>query len=572
MMRRKGNEWTAMAAAALLAAGILAACGFGHFQVPGDGVGAGRLEPEKLVIAIQPNTMVTDYDDNYLTRRLEEDLNIDIEFVLLPLIVEERNAMLSMMAAGKEYGIPDVICARVTDVQQNRLGKNGFLIPLQDYLNDPDATPYFHSVPSEEDRDYMLRELTEPDGNIYGLPRYMPNIFDVNETPFRFYINRTWLDRLGLSVPETTDELYDVLKAFAERDPNGNGIPDEIPLYGFMRSGTNGADVVLMLMNAFLFAPDWEVGIFVLDEDGTTVTAPFAQDEWRDGLEYLHRLCAEGLMPESVFTDDLVQYKAALGNPDVNLVGVTGSSTEVPWQGNPDNMYDMEIMEPVTGPQGVCYTPYIPAAPAGGWFVTSACKNPGLAVKVGDYFYNQEISIISRYGEPGVNWTDDPELVKDPAYSNSLIDSGLWTGERYIVELDPAWERLNNKLWGNINPIYRTSEFFAGVLMPSDGESETPDGTVNPRDSAYWNYMYYSDKVPRERYISKFGYTLEENDQAALITDELYAYVERSAAQFITGARVLDDAGWEAYKADLERLGLSEVLEISQTAWDRNHP
>lgn len=43
-------------------------------------------------------------------------------------------------------------------------------------------------------------------------------------------INKTWLDKLGLKVPDTIDELYNVLKAFKERDPNGNGRLDEIPV------------------------------------------------------------------------------------------------------------------------------------------------------------------------------------------------------------------------------------------------------------------------------------------------------------------------------------------------------
>ena len=31
-------------------------------------------------------------------------------------------------------------------------------------------------------------------------------------------------------MPTTTDEFYQVLKAFKEQDPNGNGKADEIPM------------------------------------------------------------------------------------------------------------------------------------------------------------------------------------------------------------------------------------------------------------------------------------------------------------------------------------------------------
>ena len=43
-------------------------------------------------------------------------------------------------------------------------------------------------------------------------------------------INKAWLDKLGLQVPTTWDELENVLKAFKTQDPNGNGQADEIPM------------------------------------------------------------------------------------------------------------------------------------------------------------------------------------------------------------------------------------------------------------------------------------------------------------------------------------------------------
>ena len=50
-----------------------------------------------------------------------------------------------------------------------------------------------------------------------------------------FMIYQPWLDALNLEMPETTEELYNVLVAFKTQDPNGNGEADEIPmslLYG----------------------------------------------------------------------------------------------------------------------------------------------------------------------------------------------------------------------------------------------------------------------------------------------------------------------------------------------------
>ena len=61
------------------------------------------------------------------------------------------------------------------------------------------------------------------------------------------------------------------------------------------------------------------------------------------------------------------------------------------------------MIEPLTGPKGICYTPYTEYSPEYNYFITSACKNPDLAFKLGDWFMTQEHSRIGRYGEKGVD-------------------------------------------------------------------------------------------------------------------------------------------------------------------------
>ena len=48
----------------------------------------------------------------------------------------------------------------------------------------------------------------------------------------KLWFNYDWLEKLGLEEPQTTEELYEVLKAFKTQDPNGNGKANEIPLTG----------------------------------------------------------------------------------------------------------------------------------------------------------------------------------------------------------------------------------------------------------------------------------------------------------------------------------------------------
>lgn len=78
-----------------------------------------------------------------------------------------------------------------------------------------------------------------PDGHIYGLPGIseMGYIDDdgtyigIGAIPQFTSINKDWLEKVGMEMPTTLDELHDVLVAFKENDCNGNGdATDEIPM------------------------------------------------------------------------------------------------------------------------------------------------------------------------------------------------------------------------------------------------------------------------------------------------------------------------------------------------------
>jgi putative aldouronate transport system substrate-binding protein len=76
----------------------------------------------------------------------------------------------------------------------------------------------------------MWDMMTFPDGNIYTLAIALQVSHD-DDGDAMFFMNKKWVDQVGKQIPTTTEELYDVLKAFKENDVNGNGNKDdEIPL------------------------------------------------------------------------------------------------------------------------------------------------------------------------------------------------------------------------------------------------------------------------------------------------------------------------------------------------------
>lgn len=514
-------------------------------------------EKETITIGLQTDSYITDYEDNYLTDLIEKELGINLEIYQLPSDSTELKSKVSIMvAAGKD--MPDVFSVKaLTNEMILDYGSKGAFITLNDYVNDPSKAVNFSAIP-KEDKDIMLKAMTSADGNIYTLPAYEPETW--NLTPYRLYINETWLNKLGLKVPTTTDEYYEVLKAFVNQDPNGNGKKDEIGVYGYSTGGY-GENIIQALMNSFVFYNSSVNGGLTLANDGNTVIAPFTTEEWKNGIEYMNKLYSEGLLTASIFTDDITQFKATLNNEAVNLIGSVTAGSTGNWTDadNNANFQDMTFISPLKGPEGIAYTPYAEYSPTPVWFITSACKDPDLAFKLGDLFYRQDMSMTVRFGEEGVDWTMDEAACK--ASSNAYVDAGLYD-KISLVYLTNIWVENNNKFWRNSQPRYAS---LATGNTIANGTAEYNPELKTAKLSAY-NYQHYYTAHP-EKVLPVLHYTAEETGKISETTTNIPEYVNQSLAEFITGARSLNE--WKDYLDTLDGMGLNQWLECAQAAYDR---
>lgn len=516
-------------------------------------------EDNKLVIAIQANSFITDYDDNYLTHYLEDKLGIDIEFVLLPTAADEVATKVSLMTASGD-DLPDVLMVDNALSAESILqyGSNGVFLPLNEYMADETLMPNYNSIP-EEDKTIMEAAQLMADGNMYSFSKYEPSTW--NMTPNRLFINRTWLDKLGLSMPTTTDELKEVLIAFRDQDPNGNGIQDEIGVYG-MQAGGYGQDVTASLMNSFIF---WNGGTtnggLSLNEDGTQVIAPFTTEEWKTGLAYMNDLYKEGLLSPAIFTDDDTQFKATLNN-DINVVGFVsmGSLGNYPDAATNSNYLDMELIEPLTGPEGICYTPYTDSAPYQVMFIFRDTDKADLAIRLADEFFDSYTAIVVRDGEEGVDWTDDPEVLAN--MTNSYVEAGLYDEVQMAIYGD-IWSSNNAQTWHDVNPRYSDLK-KNNTTAECTKEEYDPD---NPTQITAKSMAYYYEKHP-EHVLAPLHYTLEEASEIQDALVNIPSYVKQSMAEFITGAKDLD-RDWDTYLAELDNMGLEQLLSRAQGAYER---
>lgn len=516
---------------------------------------------DTLLVGLTTSAMVTDYDNNYFTQYLEDKLGFDLEFYMLPAENTETRTKVALMATSNE-SLPDVLVVdnHLTTEMILQYGSSGFFMPLNEYLEDASVMPNYNAIP-DEDRAAMDKAQTMADGNMYSLSGFEPETW--NLTPNRMFINRAWLDTLGLSVPTTTDELKDVLIAMRDGDPNGNGAKDELGVYGFSAGGY-GENVSASLMNSFVF---WNGaganGGLALSEDGAKVIAPFTTDEWREGLRYMNDLYNEGVFSANTFTDDSTQFKAIL-NQDPPIVGFTSAGSLSNWPDVVDNanFAEMEMIEPLIGPEGVQYSPYNEYSAGQELMILSSTNKLDMALKFADQFFDHDTSIIERFGEEDVDWSRDPALLAE--HTNSYIEAGLYDKLNILV-LSSVWSENQSQTWRNHGPRYASMDQGNTAFDFSSGKPFDPE---DPTQLSARSYELYYPRHP-EHILSPLKYTEEEAGKIQDPLTTLPDFVKQSLAEFVTGARDVEK-DWDTYLAELDTMGLQQWIETAQVAFERD--
>ena len=492
-------------------------------------------ERKTVSILTTSSPLIQDFDTNYMTKRIEEKTGVDLEFHLLP--ATDGGQKFAVMVASQTE-LPDILNA-VPGSFDDYCYK-GIAIPVNDYYADPEVAYYFHQATTEEDRDMLLKNSRLADGNNYSIFRYSRTIW--NEYAQRAWINKPWLDKLGLPMPETTEDFYNTLVAFKNNDMNGNGVADEIPFMG-STDGWN-QNPIPYLMNAFIYTDPKQNYMFV--EDGK-IDVAFNKPEWKEGLEYINKLVKEGLLSPLSFTQNVNQFKTILEDPDKQVMGsIAAASLTVYTDATSSNRQDMQPMKPLTGPNGKCYATYNPSVPNACTFISKYCEDPETAFRVLDYLYEPEMGIIARYGEPDVHWRYLTEEEKATAGTDFLGNPVTYK------ELVQIWNQPQNSHWIAVHPCVSMGRIHN--VMPA--ATDMTDVTV----------PLYVDKHPEE-IIAMLTHTSDELLDLSDIETSIKSYVQECMTRFVMGDKPFSE--WDSYVKELEDMGLEQYLEIKQAAFDR---
>ena len=265
-------------------------------------------ESVSMTILMPQQSDVVDLQDNVVFQLLKEYTNIDINLITVPS--QDGKEKLNLLLNSGDY--PEVIMGIGLSSQdlENYGVQEGILMPLNDLIDQ--YAPRIAEQLAEHPN--WKVDMTCSDGNIYAIPAVdSAGVGHVN-CAMKYWINEQWLANLGLKMPETTEEFKNVLLAFKNDDPNGNGIADEIPLSGCINSWN--ADPYLFLLNAFGY---FDTNYYYL-KDGK-FNSILDQEYLKKGLAYMNDLYSEGLIDPAAFTQDNSQLTALGNNADIDILG-----------------------------------------------------------------------------------------------------------------------------------------------------------------------------------------------------------------------------------------------------------
>jgi putative aldouronate transport system substrate-binding protein len=287
-------------------------------------------EQTKASVPVQISIMVplhqTKPPADSLMRRLEEltGTRLDVQWIPEEIYTDK---MLNAIETGT--------LRQVTFVNQADYGLVKNAIRSDMFWN---IGPYLDSYPNLRKLSKSTLDETAVDGNYYGI---------YNERPASrqgVFIRKDWLERLGLAVPGTIDELYRVMKAFTYDDPDGDGKQDT---YGL----TDRNDLVygaFKTLSSYFGTPNnWLLS-------GDRLIPEFATGEYMDTMNFMKKLYDESLINRDfpVTSKQVQRYSMITGKAGVYIGSMPDAVRMREEMKKVNPAADLVLVNRIKGPKG----------------------------------------------------------------------------------------------------------------------------------------------------------------------------------------------------------------------------
>lgn len=439
-------------------------------------------------------------------------MGIELEASSLPSSTSDQDTKIQAASAADQ--LPDFFVAS-RKVWQNLVEK-GLVADVTDcYEKMPKRTAIMF------DKDAI--NFTTVNGRSYGFAT--PSKITRNEG---LVIRKDWLDNLGLAVPTTLDELYDVLYAFTYNDPDGNGKNDT---YGY------GAFVEVIpeyeiypgrrfepIMGAFGVEGTWN---FNKDNAGLQIHNP----AYYDFMVFMKKCIDNGVIDPTWMAYKKDDFRAAWKQGKFGCFREQNAALHAKNNYSPfDNNFpngEIIVIDPVTGPTGKASVgPSVRGLRI--WCVSQNAADEGKLDKICEMFEwmaDGEGYLLCGWGREGIEYTFNADGIPVTVKGDTGFEGPI--GQQYIQLRSMAFNYASDLELVSRYPVYTCDK--SGKQM-----------------SALWTL----------REMQKRHYTPAEGmDSMPLPANDVLTFYEQGIAEFLAGKRALTPENWNAFVAQFDKLG-----------------
>lgn len=439
---------------------------------------------------------------------LEALTNVHIDFTAVGADVFSENFLLMM--ATQDYTDMYFNCTASYNGGISKAIEDGAWIDLSDLVaeNAPNYTALMASDP-----DFYRANYTD-EGALGQFMQYYENSFNNGG----MMVRQDWLTALGLDVPETYDDWYNVLSAFTREYGLQNSIISSTPTSGYYTQTDTG------------FIVDDGKVVNVWSDKEYAVPWITEAKKWYEAGIFSSSALVENGIPDQEGRSMVLSGEVGIFSVDIDLIHVYEEQmADSGYVGTP-------IPRPVVEAGSIPYDA-TQSEFGHGITISSACENPELAVQWMDFWYSEEVQLLANYGIENDTFTYDE--AGTPHFTDKVLDDedGLnFALFKYVVDWGPTVLDWNRKL---------------------DSYTDTQLDAME-----VWKKVDSSNGYP-----SYATFTTEESNIISQYYTDVQTIVDEQQPKFIMGEKSMDE--FDAYVETLKSAGLDQVIECYQAAYDR---
>ncbi len=468
-------------------------------------------------------------------KELEKRTGIHIDFQHPPL--NQEREQFNLLTASGTY--PDVIEYNWINNAPGgpaRFLKDGAIIRLNPLIDK--YAPNLKRVLS--DHPEWRKQILTDEGDIYVFPFLRSDVKLLVSTGLA--MRQDWLDKLGLKPPTTIDEWHTVVKAFKERHPNGNAKSDEIPLSTWA-STTNSGSGSRGAFTRYSFIGAWGIGLDWYQEKGR-IKFGALQPEFREFLATMAQWYKEGLIDPDVFSTNQNTFDAKVTNNQIGSASMQGGNGIGKYASLMQGKGTFKLvavqnptLKPGERPQLGGQDNYYPGQ--GSAAITSSNKHVAETVKMLDYAYSPEGSLLFNFGIEGTSY----KMVSGtPTYTDLVMrDPKI-----------PSAQAISRYARGNFNGPFVQDVRYITQYYELPEQKKALDVWTLPTN---------------EKLLPPITPTQDESKRFASLMSDISTRFEEVFNKVWAGRAPLED--WDGFVKALPGMGLNDAIKIQQAALDR---